>query len=462
MPAELEQMLRILRAGPLLECESPWLRDHPQQCREIFGVETSELRFCLERDGRQIADGPLQAGASLRADLSAEPHGALQLTLYASRSEGRRVLWRQQIYVQPSLQRSPAAIDALARRHAPVFLCSAKEQYFPVALGDLFESEPLREGANTVRVQSIFGERQIAAPLLDDFLRYNGHQDYLLDQSFFDFGRSSFKDVHGEARRSVVYYSYMEEGDRFFLHYHTFYAFDPKTGIARLLNVGPHIFDRESMTLCFDASEKLLSITLSGHLEGQPILFLEKLKIWNTGRVRIDLPDSNMPQIHGHFSAAVAEGSHAIYPCAGLYHISALTELAGHIIQRLLPLAGLGEEQGEELVNHQVLLPPDLQSDRFSSYELRPLRLDLLRSDPLPPQTYYDPATATLCFSGYWVDVPGFHNERFPPFSSREQRPGEWCDQAYRWDWSDLPASILQHNRALAQSISEASRKAGP
>ena len=121
--------------------------------------------------------------------------------------------------------------------------------------------------------------------------------------------------------------------------------------------------------------------------------------------------------MNGHPVVAVAGGSHALYPSAGTFHISILTEIASHIFCNLFY-----PEPGESDMNeHQFILPPGMKSGRFASYDLRPLRLDLLQSDPHPEATpLYDPETAALMFSGYRVDVPGFQNERFPPFSKRE------------------------------------------
>jgi hypothetical protein len=99
-----------------------------------------------------------------------------------------------------------------------------------------------------------------------------------------------------------------------------------------------------------------------------------------------------------------------------------------------------------------------LSSERFASYQLLPMRVDLLRSEPLPASELYDPATAALVFSGFWVDVPGFANERFPPYSSREMDPVAWVDGAFPWDWDALPSALVEHNQAVARSIEAEAR----
>jgi hypothetical protein len=216
------------------------------------------------------------------------------------------------------------------------------------------------------------------------------------------------------------------------------------------------VFDRESLTFVFPpGSDAPSSLVLSAHLEGQTILYFDSLRLWTTGRVKMQLPDPRVGNVGGHVVVPVAEGSHAFYPAPGLYHISVLTELAGHVLGSLATLLKLEGEHDDALQTHQVLVPPKVRSSRFSSYELRPLRLDLLRSEPLPPGPLYDPSTAVLSFSGFWVDVPGPQNARFPPFSSRETAPGAWFDKAYEWDWGELPEAVVAHNRDIAARISD-------
>jgi hypothetical protein len=55
-------------------------------------------------------------------------------------------------------------------------------------------------------------------------------------------------------------------------------------------------------------------------------------------------------------------------------------------------------------------------------------------------------------FSGYWVDVPGFQNERFPPFSKREMDVRSWVEDGFEWTW-DVPESVKEHNRAIVEYI---------
>lgn len=440
---------RIIEAGKVLRADLPHLRDNPQHFAEETGLSPEGLRWTITGRGDVSLGGALDESYAFAVDMAGWPAGVYTVSLDAEEQDGsRRECWRQQVFVQPSLRLTPEEIDELARAYAPVFLFSRGEEYFPVDFETLTCSPAVQQSTQQIHVSFPHGSETIAVCDLHEYLRFNGHCEALLDQSGFDH-HQVFRELRGAFDRSVVYYSFMEDvpGERFFINYHTFYAFDPKSGIARLTGVGPHVFDRESMTIVFRNDGKPESIVLSGHLEGQQILFFDSLKMWSAGRVRCDM-GSFAPSVQGHPIVPVAEGSHALYPTSGLYHISVLTELAGHLFEDMLDTG-----PRSDLDRHQVLLPPSLESPEFPCYELRPLRLDLLRSDPLPGAPLYDPFTAVLVFSGFWVDVPGLHNERFPPFSKKEACIEEWVDEAYRWDWADLPERILAHDRLLCASI---------
>jgi hypothetical protein len=442
---------RVVEAGAHLQVDFPWAIDDPAGFREAMGLdEIDSVRWWLELGDTVVATDVLGPARRIEVDLEGKRSGAYRLRLTAHKRE----LWRQHIYCQPRLSRTPEQIDVLARKYAPVLLFSSKEEYFPVSLGTLIEAPAVKSSDDNIEVETVHGDLEVPLRELSEFLRYNGHSDYLLNQSAFD-AEKVFDEVRGDFRRSVVYYSWLEHEDsgRAFLNYHTFYAFDPKTGIAKFLGIGPHVFDRESLTVVFGPHREPESLVLSGHLEGQRILFFDSLKSWTNGRVRMPFPDDRIAAVCGHPVVPVAEGSHAFYPAPGLYHISVLTELAGHVFASLVSWLGIEHPAEEVLADHQVLLPPSLQSRRFASYTLRPMRIDLLRSEPLPEGPLYDPGSAALTFSGYWVDVPGFQNERFPPYSSREIDPAAWVDGAHPWHWEELPEMVVAHNRQLAGLI---------
>jgi hypothetical protein len=460
----VRRMVRVVEASERLVVEFPWAARNRAAFKEAFDVDAAGVGWTVTRAGTTpVASGTLGAAMRIDVDLSAVPSGLLELRLQA---QGRE-LWRQWIFSQHTLARTPEEIDALANRWAPVLLFSSREEYFPLGLESLVDAPEVKASRDSIKVKTVFGDERIPLPELSEFLRYNGHADYLLDQSAFD-SQKVFDRVHGDFQHACLYYSWIEEGGTGFLNFHTFYAFDPKTGIAKLLGVGPHVFDRESLTFVFPpGSDAPSALVLSAHLEGQTILYLDSLKLWTHGRVKMPLPDPRVADVRGHVVVPVAEGSHALYPAPGHYHISVLTELAGHVLGSFASLLGIEGDHEDALQTHQVLLPPDIRSSRFSSYALRPLRLDLLRSEPHPPRPLYDPSTSVLAFSGFWVDVPGLQNERFPPFSSRETAPTAWTDKAYEWDWDKLPEAVVAHNRDIAARIAaevseESSRPNGP
>ncbi len=447
----VRRMVRVVEASERLVVEFPWAERNRAAFKDAFGVDATKVEWTVKQGGvTPIASGTLGAAVRVEVDLSQVPGGVLELRLHAQRRE----LWRQWIFSQGKLARTPEAIDVLANRWAPILLFSSREEYFPLTLESLVDAPEVKGSRDTIKVKTVFGDERIPLAELSEFLRYNGHADYLLDQSAFD-SQKVFDRVHGDFQHSCVYYSWIEEGGYGFLNFHTFYAFDPKTGIAKLLRVGPHVFDRESLTFVFPpGSDTPAALVLSAHLEGQTILYFNSLRLWTHGRVKMPLPDPRVADVRGHVVVPVAEGSHALYPAPGHYHISVLTELAGHVLGSFAKLLEVEGDHADALLTHQVLLPPNVQSSRFASYELRPLRLDLLRSEPLPPQPLYDPSTTVLSFSGFWVDVPGLQNERFPPFSSRETAPLAWFEKAYEWDWGQLPEAVVAHNRDIAARIS--------
>jgi len=448
--SQLVHFLRVVEAGARLVVDLPWAAAEPAAFAERFGVTPEEVGWVVERGEVRVAEGVLGAEVRLEASLEGHPGGAFRLTL----SAGVETIWTQLIWAQPKLSQSPEAVHALARKFAPVLLFSPTEEYFPVSLGTLLGAPAIRASEDSIEVETVLGEIAVPLARLSEFLRYNGHSEYLLDQSAFD-GEKVFDEVRGSPKDATVYYSWMEDeaSGRAFLNFHMFYAFDPKAGIAKLLGIGPHVFDRESLTVGFDASGRPEALVVSGHMERQRILFFDSLKLWNEGRVRMPFPDAAVAGLGDHPLIPVADGSHALYPAAGLYHLPGLTELAGHLLGSLCKMLGIDAPERESIADHQVLLPPDLTSPRFASYALVPLRLDLLRSEPLPAGPLYDPDTTALVFSGFWVDVPGWNNERFPPFCTRELDPAAWVDGAHAWDWAALPSAVAEHNRALAARI---------
>ena len=76
------------------------------------------------------------------------------------------------------------------------------------------------------------------------------------------------------------------------------------------------------------------------------------------------------------------------------------------------------------------------------------LRISDISSHPDPERPALE-SNHWLAFSGFWVDVPGWNNARFPPFTRKIAEIADWADGAYEWNWSDLPMAYRKNNRLI-------------
>ena len=440
----------------VLTLDMPALRTHPEAVaqalgtRDVLHLEWSITNGDHEKHGElEVSELPLV----LRFERGTDPDGAWELNVFGIDATRRRPLWKQLIWIQPNLRVPPEHLAHLAEKFAPIYLYSDQERYFPVSLQTLLASDVIRECDDALTLRTFFGREQIPLRELHTWLRYNGNADYLLDYGFFSMRRSIFAQLGGDPWKSTIYWSYLEDpnSDRFFLSYHQIYAYDTKTGLARLTGIGPHVFDRESMVLVFDRWDHPSAMIISGHLEDQQIFFPEKLKVWSQGRVRVPFDDPRTLKLDSHPVIAVAEGSHALYPTSGVYQLSLLRELAGYLHHDVMEQDGA---RPGPLRPDQILTPPQLAGP-LPSYDLRRLGLHRLSSTLKPDETDYDGWSACLAFSGYWVDVPGTRNARFPPFTSKVMGIRSWVDGAYGWNWDDVPDRYHRNNRMILNYLRE-------
>ncbi len=433
------------------------LRDHPAEIAEALDLRFPFTLAWTARRGEHVKQGlvdPEDPTFAMRFEKNDDPDGVWEVALCARSGKKEREIWRQDVFVQKDLDRTPERIHEIARRFAPILLLSDREEHFPVSLGDLLGDRSLATSEQTVKVKTVLGKREIPVGRLGEFMLKNGHQDYLLDFSFSDMKDSVFAGIGKDRTRSTVYYSYLEDParQRHFINYHTFYAFDDKAGLARLTGIGPHVFDRESMVLVFEGEGDPVSVVISGHLEHQTIFYLERLKVWSQGRIRVRFDDPRTLRVGDHPVVAVAEGSHAMYPTSGEYSVSLLREAAGYFYRLV---TGLSKDAGRDTVPgitaEQILVPPNMSGHGFVPYRLLPLRFDRL-SSRLGPQDD-EAGSSYLTFSGYWVDVPGSRNARFPPFTRKERDIDDWVDGAYVWEWDDLPEGVHENNALILDFI---------
>lgn len=440
----------------VIDIELPALRTHPQDIQRLLRargpIDVTYEAVCGDhrKTGDLDADRP---HFQLRFEKGRDPEGVWQITVRGTDlTTGKtRDIWTQSLFVQTRRRISAERLDELAQRYAPVFLFSGTERHFPVSLSTLFESEAIATTDETMKIRTVFGTERITLSHLGEFMRFNGHSEYLLDFNVLSMWRSVFASLGGDPKNATVYYSCLEDpdSDRFFINYHLFYAFDTKTGLSRLTGIGPHVFDRESMMLVFEGEEPV-SMVISGHLENQTIALLGRLKTWTQGRVRIPYADPRTLKIDGHPVIAVADGSHALYPTSGVYQLSLLKEVAGYIFPEAMPEeTEKGNGSREPIKPDQVLAPPRCDSNLLAPYALRALSLDRLTSHLQHGDSAY------LSFSGYWVDIPGTRNARFPPFTRKETEAVDWVEQAYEWNWDDLPEKYHHNNGLILRFLRE-------
>jgi hypothetical protein len=446
------------RGNRVIEVELAGLATHREAICEHQGLrDIAALRWTATRrdQAKTGALDPADPRLRLVFDRGVDRDGVWEVRVEAEDTDARvRDVWRQDVFVQKAPRLPRERIDELARRYAPVFVFSAGEQYFPVSFETMFNHPLLARCDEAMTLRTVLGKRTLPLCELGAFMCVNGHADYLLDFGFFGMKDSVFGDINGSRSDATVYYSYLEDpaSDRFFINYHLFYTFDAKVGLARLTGIGPHVFDRESMVLVFEGGDVPTSMVISGHLENQTVFLFEKLKIWNQGRIRVLYDDPRTAKLGEHPVVAVAEGSHALYPTSGIYHISLIREIAGYLHKTVL---GIDPDDGggASILPDQILVPPSCRAPSLASYGLRSLGLDRLTSRVVPDVEGHDGHNAYLVFSGYWVDVPGLQNTRFPPFTRKERDVEDWVDNAYPWVWDDLPANLLKNNEVILEFL---------
>ena len=457
----------------VVEIELTAVRTHPEDVAKLVRRKGPfSLRYEVSLGDHRLSGAidPEQPIFELVFEHGRHPHGVWELRVEAEDESGRtREIWRQWLFVQTKLRRTVEEIDALAMRYSPVFVFSGAEKYYPVSLETLLGAEEIMATDEVMKLKTVFGKESVPIRQLAEFMRFNGHCNYLLDFSFLSMRRSVFALLGGDPRRATIYYSYLEDpaSDRFFINYHLFYAFDTKAGIARLTGIGPHVFDRESMIMVFEGESGEESapsaMIISGHLENQTISFLAELKRWTQGRLAVRYDDPRTLKMGTHPVIAVAEGSHALYPTSGVYQLSLLRELAGYLDPKVMASDRRPNMPGA-LAPTQVLSPPALRAtvrpgagpeEGVPHYRLASLDFSSLTShvdDAAPPR---DPYRAYLTFSGFWVDVPGTQNARFPPFTRKVAEIVDWVDGAYAWAWDDVPERYHQNNAVILGYLRE-------
>ncbi len=228
----------------------------------------------------------------------------------------------------------------------------------------------------------------------------------------------------GDEDNITVYYSFLENKDnnQAYLNYHFLYPFDPKLGSPDDPAMTGHTFDRESLTIVLNfESHKPEFVVYGAHLASQKLALCgdnnEKLQRWKGGRVKVLWEE--VVTFGDHPIAAIAGGSHAVYPVPGTYavllkkHVATLKESAS-CAKALLP-----PEYNGDIENLNTSIP-------CTPYKLENLKINSITSHS---------KNRLLSFSGYLVDILGSVNAKFPPFTEREVNIDNWVNNKKVYGW---------------------------
>ena len=201
------------------------------------------------------------------------------------------------------------------------------ERYYPLSLDWLFQND---QSLFLHDFKSISGKRYIVDNLryLGNFLRYNGGSAG--GRALIDFppGKYQLVDLTGSPDLATVYYSVFEDADRVYLNYHFIYAFDFKINEKNTQQpaIASHNFDRESMTVVFEKKGETLEpafLAMGQHMKGQSMSLYDEhdqqVQHWYGDGVKVRWAEIN--KYGAHPVAAIARGSHAVYPVAGRYNV---------------------------------------------------------------------------------------------------------------------------------------------
>ncbi|TYR72634.1 hypothetical protein FZC79_22150 [Rossellomorea vietnamensis] len=368
-------------------------------------------------------------------------------------------VWEQEVFIEnESVLFSDSEIQEMAQTYAPILLRHKEEEYYPVSLKYIFNDTLEENKLGNIQFTTIFGGVKVPFEDLGKFMPYNGHSESLMDMKSSNVtGEKSLSNLTGSAEESVVYYSYLERGDQFYINYHFLYPFDPKTGNSTDPSTFGHNFDRESVSLVFNKdTKKPTRLVYGAHMEGQPIhlatpgLFNDQE--WSSGRVSVPF-DQNLPKYHSHPILAMAKGAHALYPVSGNYQVYGISSEP----------AGITSLEDFESALSNLLLPEEMDIRSNRNYKLLSMNLNNLTSNlDLEDELSYN---SFLTFSGEWVDVKGPANAKFPPFTAREKHITEWTalctsnsdpdECAHSWEWNNIPELAADITNDVEQYFDE-------
>ena len=359
------------------------------------------------------------------------------------------ILW-QQDFIAINKFDIPFTKDEIkdaANKLAPISLFPEEEKYRPGSLEYIFNKVDVDHNlAETTVKLNMERFRKVYAfkfKNIDRFLPFQGDNDGVFDTiSYANAGVNNINSIMaGMLKRknklySTIYYSLIpsETSDEYYLMYHYLYAFDEKMGSDLDPSRGKHVFDRESFVIVLNEKLEPQSIVYGAHMEGQKLNIVDnKNIIQSSDKGRVRLPWKSAYKFNGHPIIAIAKGSHAIYPALGTYTFTMLKD----------KLTLLSEKAGGKF----VMLPSDLRThpEIEKSLNIERFKVKSLDIGRITSHSW----NSVLAFSGYLVDVIGWNDARFPPFTKREMYPNKWIEGA---DWVD-PSKLPKESRSSMKEI---------
>jgi hypothetical protein len=467
-PLRLLVLLGVLFASISWAGDLPWVSVVSRDASSI-GLETGnfeakpkrELFYRVRHGGtdsgetKPLPDGPFT--------IPTAETGIYTLTIVSRKKnavgEGANetIEWEQDLFAVRHGDRlsDPGLRERLAQAYAPVALFHRDEEFYPSSIPYILNEESpdpeLAQETFQVRRGKLH-RSSMSYSELAAFVSTHGERKNLLDTprirkvmkaKMGQIATTRLRFRTGSPEAATLYYSILEDpgNEKASINYHFFYAYDPKTGNADDPSKIGHVFDRESLTVILDTRTLNAEAVIFGaHLPGQTMgLFStegDEIVTWTGGRVAI--PWDAVDRLSGHPLAAVAKGSHGIYPLPGLY---AVVEAKVKILKEV---AG----------GNRVLVPPETLEalghlEDSTAVEVVPYELLDLGLGEATSSSW----NRILIFSGSLVDVPGSTNARFPPFSTRETDPRSYAEQAAPWPAAEIPASARDHLALLIELL---------
>ena len=376
-------------------------------------------------------------------------------------------IWEQDVFVMKHDPNglSKRRIEYLATKYAPFVFLHEDERFLPTSLEYLLnkdEEGKTKDESLKVMLTLKFHNikiKDIDFPYNDLFevIPYNGEKNSVLNTIGFDFfADETQRDILEKRKKDpgnvTIYYSCIpnpEKPHQIIISYHFLYAYDSKQEKEGDTKFASHIFDRESVNIVFnwdrnnrDEDPKPEYMIYGAHLEGQTMGSVKQdendsdkwnnLQRWTSGRVKVKWNDVIRIK-ENHPCITVAKGSHAPYPAPGHYAVYMF-----------------GDPLVEPAGTHKVLIHEDLSLDNATvneinevySYKLKDLGLDAVTSKSI------------LAYSGYIVDIIGFKNAKFPPFTNRELEIDKWVngdadEEIYDW----IPSKVEEGTRDRFASL---------